>query len=120
MFYVMESAVESWITIEEFGRLDIRSGVILEAEEFPKAKKPAYKLRIDFGGLGVRTSSARITRRYRTADLVGRTVVAVVNLPPRQVADFVSEVLVLGVADSEGHIVLLTPSSSVKSGSVVS
>ena|SRR5579871_2825968 len=97
-------------TIEDFLKLDIRVGVITKAEEFPEAKKPAYKLIIDFGSeLGTKRSSAQITQHYKTSDLVGKKVLAVVNFPPRQIGPFVSEVLTLGVPDKDGHIILIQP-----------
>ncbi len=106
-------------SIDDFFQLDLRVGTVLRAEPFAKARKPAYKLWIDFGPLGVKQSSAQVTVRYRPEDLVGRQVVAVVNFPPRQVADFRSEVLVLGAADNagnEGAIVLLSPDAYVPDG----
>ena len=110
-------------SIDDFFQLDLRVGTVLRAEPFPKARKPAYKLWIDFGPLGVKQSSAQVTVRYRPEDLVGRQVVAVVNFPPRQVADFRSEVLVLGASDhpdgdagGEGAIVLLSPDAYVPDG----
>ena len=108
------------ISPDEFFRADIRVGRVVAAEEFPEARKPAYKLLIDFGPLGIKKSSAQITARYTTADLVGRMVVAVVNFPPRQVANFLSEVLVLGVTDgSSGDVVLLRPDAAVDPGTRV-
>lgn len=107
------------VGIDDFFRLDLRVGTVLRAESFTKARKPAYKLWIDFGPLGVKQSSAQITARYRPEDLVGRQVVAVVNFPPRQVADFRSEVLVLGAGDHPqdgGDIVLLSPDAYVPDG----
>jgi tRNA-binding protein len=97
-------------TIEDFLKLDIRVGVIVQAEEFPEARKPAYKLTIDFGPeLGMKRSSAQITQHYKTSDLKGKKVLAVVNFPPRQIGPLVSEVLTLGVPDKDGHIVLIQP-----------
>jgi LAO/AO transport system kinase len=105
------------VTAEEFSRADIRVGRVIRAESSPKARKPAYKLWIDFGELGVRKSSAQITEMYRAEELIGREVVAVVNLPPRQIADFISEVLVLGVpVDGTGEVVLLKPDRDVEVG----
>jgi tRNA-binding protein len=105
------------ITISEFEQIDIRVGRIVRAEAFPDARKPAYKLLIDFGPeVGERRSSAQLTARYRCEDLVGRLVVGVVNLPPRRIGPFVSEVLTLGVPDENGAVVLLVPDSSVPPG----
>ena len=106
-------------SIDLLFQLDMRVGTVIRAEVFAKARNPAYKLWIDFGAFGVKQSSAQITVRYRAEDLVGRQVVAIVNFPPRQVADFMSEVLVLGAADSEcdaGNIVLLAPDAYVPDG----
>jgi tRNA-binding protein len=96
-----------------FSRVDTRVGKILEAEDFPKAKKPAYQLKIDFGPeIGIKNSSAQLTKRYKKQDLVDRKILAVVNFPPKQVANFVSEVLVLGVDDGNGGIILLSVENS--------
>jgi len=95
--------------------LDIRVGRIISVEDFPEARKPAYKLAIDFGPLGIKRSSAQITELYEKEDLVGREVVCVINFPPKQVADFVSEVLVLGVYTESG-VVLLQPDREVPLG----
>jgi tRNA-binding protein len=105
------------ITYEQFLAVDMRVGRVIAAEVFPKARKPAYKLRIDFGELGVKTSSAQITRYYAATDLVGNLVLAVVNFPPRRVADFDSEVLTLGVMLGEGDVVLVHPERDVPLGS---
>ena len=105
------------ITYDQFLAVDIRVGRIVSADTFPKARKPAYKLRIDFGELGVKTSSAQITKYYAATDLVGRLVLAVTNFPPRRVADFDSEVLTLGVMLSEGDVVLVHPEREVAPGS---
>ena len=103
-------------TFEDFMKLDIRVGEIIKAEEFPKARKPAYKLWVDFGEeIGVKKSSAQITECYRIEELVGKQVMGVVNFPPRQVADFKSEVLVLGVYASQG-VVLILPEQPVQKG----
>jgi tRNA-binding protein len=108
------------ITVEDFFRADIRAGTVIRAERFPRARTPAYKLWIDFGDLGVRKSSAQITARYTPEELTGRTVVAVTNFPPRQIADFMSEVLVLGVPLGEpGEVVLLRPDGDVPPGARV-
>jgi tRNA-binding protein len=105
------------ITFDEFLKVDVRVGRIVRVEDFPKARKPAYKLWVDFGpALGERKTSAQLTRHYTPEQLQGRQVVAVVNFPPRQVADFMSEVLVLGVPDADGEVVLLHPSAEVPLG----
>jgi tRNA-binding protein len=109
----------SHITYDDFLKVDIRVGKIVQAEDFPKAKKPAYKLRIDFGELGVKTSSAQIVKHYNKEDLLGRLVLAVVNFPPRQIADFFSEVLTLGVILGEGDVVLVQPDREVPLGTRV-
>lgn len=108
------------VTFDHFWEVDIRVGRVIEVLDFPKARKPAYKLRIDFGEHGVKRSSAQITRLYARDDLLGRLVVAVTNFPPKQVADFISEVLVLGVADENGDIVLLKPDQNVPLGMKIS
>jgi tRNA-binding protein len=105
------------ITFADFQRVDIRVGRVVRADEFPEAKKPAYKLVIDFGpDIGTKTSSAQLTRRYTRAELEGRLVVAVVNFPARQIGPFVSEVLTLGVPDPDGSVVLLVPDRDVPLG----
>ena len=104
----MEQAAPG-IGFEDFLRVDIRLGRILEARDFPRARKPAYQLRIDFGPLGEKSSSAQLTQNYSREELRGRLVLAVVNFPPRQIANFFSEVLVLGVPDEHGNVVLVAP-----------
>jgi len=103
-------------TFDDFMKLDIRCGTILEAKNFEKARKPAYQLKVDFGEeIGVKNSSAQITDHYAPDDLIGKQVLAVVNFPPRQIANFMSEVLVLGTY-SEGGVVLITPDKAIKNG----
>lgn len=103
-------------TFDDFLKLDIRVGTIVSAKVFAKAKRPAYQLEVDFGDeIGVKKSSAQITDHYTTEELVGKQVLAVVNFPPRQIANFMSEVLVLGTY-SEGGVVLITPDQAVKNG----
>ena len=105
------------IGFDDFLKVDIRVGTIVEAEPYPEARKPAYKLVIDFGGeIGRKKSSAQITRHYRVEDLPGRQVLAVVNFPPRQIGKFMSEVLTLGVPDADGEVVLIGPGSEVPLG----
>ncbi|MBI2810279.1 MAG: tRNA-binding protein [Candidatus Melainabacteria bacterium] len=97
-------------TIDDFLKLDIRVGIITHAENFPEARKPAYKLTIDFGPeVGTKRSSAQITHHYQLSDLIGKKIVAVVNFPPRQIGPFISEVLTLGVPDKDGNVVLIEP-----------
>jgi tRNA-binding protein len=104
------------IDISDFERVDMRVGRVLEAEPFPEARKPAYKLRIDFGPLGFRRSSAQLTAHYTPEDLRGKLVIAVLNFPARQIGPVRSEVLVLGVPDPDGAVVLLEPSVDVPLG----
>ncbi len=105
------------ITYNDFMKVDIRVGKILQVEDFPQARKPAYKLTIDFGPeIGMKKSSAQITRHYTKEELVGKLILAVVNFPPKQIGPFRSEVLVLGVPDAEENVVLLTPDKAVPIG----
>ncbi|WP_275100746.1 chaperone CsaA [Paenibacillus dendritiformis] len=106
-------------TIEDFMKLDIRIGTIVEASPFDKARKPAIKLVIDFGPLGLKRSSAQITVRYTPEALIGRQVAAVVNFPPRKIAGFSSEVLVLGGVPEEGDVVLLRTDEAVPNGTPI-
>ena len=104
------------ITWGDFEKVDIRVGVVTDAQPFPEARRPAVKLWIDFGLLGVKRSSAQIVTHYRIEDLVGRQVVAVVNFAPKQIGPFVSEVLVLGAYDDRGDVILLKPDATVAPG----
>lgn len=100
-------------TFDEFLKIDIRVGHIIRVEDFPEARKPAYKLTIDFGKpIGIKKSSAQITRHYNKEDLLNKKVLAVVNFPPRQIGPFMSEVLTLGVPDEKGEVVLVVPDNS--------
>ena len=105
------------ISYDDFARVDVRVGTIVEVEPFPEARKPAFKLKVDFGpGIGIKKSSAQITVHYAREDLVGRQVAAVVNFAPRQIGPFISEVLVLGFPDASGAVVLVQPSQQVPNG----
>jgi tRNA-binding protein len=106
----------SHITWDDFAKIDIRVGTITEVNDFPKAKNPAYQITIDFGELGSKRSSARITHLYEREALVGRQVIAIVNFPPKQIANFFSECLVLGVYTDKKEVVLLTPDRPVENG----
>lgn len=107
---------EQLISIEDFEKVNIRVGTVIAADAFPKARKPAYKLTIDFGPLGIRKSSAQITALYTPETLVGRQVLAVVNFPARQIADFMSECLVLGAVSDQQEVILLTTERPVSNG----
>lgn len=105
------------ISFDDFLKVDVRVGKVVEAEEFPEARKPAYKMKIDFGPeIGVKKTSAQITKHYTPDTLVGKLVMAVVNFPPRQIGPVMSEVLTLGVPDEDGEVVLLTPDKDVPIG----
>lgn len=105
------------ITFDDFLKVDIRTGIVVDAQPYPEARKPAIKLWVDFGGeLGVKKSSAQITKHYTPESVIGKQVMAVVNFPPRQIGKFMSEILVLGVPDDAGEVVLLTPDKGVPKG----
>jgi len=107
------------ITFEDFTKVDLRVGTILEVNNFPKARKPAYQLTIDFGDLGIKKTSAQITTLYKKEDLIQKQIVAVVNFPKKQIANFMSECLVVGAVDGK-DVVLLNPEYKVKNGTTVS
>ena len=105
------------ISYDDFSKVDIRVGTIITIEDFPEARKPAYKLTIDFGPtIGTKKSSAQITHHYKKDDLIGKQVICVVNFPPRQIGPFMSEVLTLGLPDEQGNVVLLQPTHKVPLG----
>ncbi len=107
----------SEISFDDFLKLDIRKGTVIDAQPFPEARKPAFKLWVDYGGeIGVKKSSAQITRHYAVEDLIGKAVLGVVNFPPRQIGPFMSEALVLGLPDETGEVVLVTPDKAVPDG----
>ncbi len=108
------------ITFEDFLKVDLRIGTIIEVNDFSKARKPAYQLKIDFGDLGIKKSSAQITDLYSKEELLNKQVSAIINFKPRQIANFMSEVLVLGIYNSDGNVVLLQASKTVKNGEQVS
>jgi len=107
------------INWEDFEKVELRAGTIIEALEFPGARKPAYKIKVDFGIYGTRWSSAQITTNYSLEELPGKQVIAVLNFPPKQIANFVSEFLVTGFTDSEGNIVLASVDKDVPNGSLL-
>lgn len=104
------------ITFEDFLKLDIRTGTIIEVHDFPKARKPAYQIKIDFGALGIRKTSAQITDLYSKEDLLKTQVTAIINFKPRQIANFMSECLILGVYNTEGNVILLKTSKKTNNG----
>ena len=103
-------------SFEDFIKVDVRIGTITEVKEFPKAKKPAYQILIDFGTIGVKKSSAQITELYTKEKLLGKQVIAIINFNPKQIANFMSECLILGVYNKDGHVVLLQTSQPIKNG----
>lgn len=107
------------ISWEDFEKVDIRIGTILEVSDFAKAKKPAYKMKIDFGAEGIKNSSAQITALYSKEELMGKQIIAVVNFPPKQIADFMSECLVLGVYNEDNNVVLLQAERATMNGSKI-
>lgn len=107
----------SWL---DFEKVEIRTGTVLKVEDFPEARRPAYKLFIDFGDLGVKKTSAQVTKLYSKEDLIGKQLVAVVNFPPKQIANFMSECLVLGAVGDDGEVSLLSPHHNVKNGQRIS
>ena len=107
------------ITWEDFSKLDIRVGTILEVSDFPKARNPSYQIKIDFGELGIRNSSGQITALYSKQQLTGKQVIAVTNFPPKQIANFVSECLVLGVYGASNEVILLQPERAVTNGAKI-
>jgi tRNA-binding protein len=104
------------ISWNDFEKVELRVGTVIEVSDFPKARKPAYKLKIDFGEFGIKQSSAQITELYSQDDLLGKQIIAVTNFPPKQIADFMSECLVTGVVDGSKPVVLLQPEQEVKNG----
>ena len=104
------------ITWNDFEKVDMRVGTIIEVNDFPKARKPAWQMRIDFGDLGIKQSSAQITELYSKENLINKQVIAVVNFPPKQIADFMTECLVMGVVDGDNPVVLIQPEQKVKNG----
>jgi len=107
------------ISWEDFEKLDMRTGTIVEAQLFVKAKKPAYKLKIDFGKEGIKNSSAQITTLYELNELIGKQIIAVINFPPKQIADFMSECLVLGVYNKNKDVILLQPERQTDNGNKI-
>ena len=104
-----EAYIKIMATFEDFQKIDIRVGKIIEVENFPEARNPSFKIKVDFGELGIKKSSAQITKLYSKADLLYRQIIAVVNFPPRRIAGFKSEILILGVMKEKGEVILLQP-----------
>ncbi len=107
------------ISWSDFEKVKMHVGTIIEVNDFPKARKPAYQLKIDFGKFGIKNSSAQITAHYNKEDLIGKQIIAVLNFPPKQIANFISECLVMGIYDGEGDVVLMTPDKKVDNGDLV-
>ena len=110
---------QRFINISDFKKIQIAVGTITEVMDFPEARKPAWKLKIDFGTLGIKMSSAQITKIYSKPDLLNRQIIAVINFPPKQIGNFMSECLVLGITDNLGAVVLLKPDQQVENGLIV-
>ena len=111
--------IKNECSFDNFLALDIRTGTIIEVEDFPKAKKPAYKLKIDFGSLGIKVSSAQIVKLYKKEDLIGKRIVAIVNFPKKQIANFFSECLVLGAVKENGEVALLSVNEDCDNGTSI-
>lgn len=107
----------SWL---DFEKIEMRTGTVVKVEDFPEARRPAYKLHLDFGELGIRKTSAQVTKLYVKKDLLGKQLVAVVNFPPKQIANFMSECLILGAVGENGEVSLLSPHHEVKNGERIS
>ena len=107
--------IKEEINWSDFTKIDIKVGTIIEAVDFEKARKPAYQLKVDFGPLGVKKTSAQITKKYQPEDLIGKQILAVVNFPPKQIANFMSECLILGAVNGE-DVILITPDETVENG----
>jgi len=108
------------LQFDDFLKVDMRVGTVVKAESFPEARKPAIKLEIDFGELGIKQSSAQITKHYKPEQLIGRQIVAVINFPPMRIAGYKSEVLVLGAVPNEGDVILLAPDKTIENGAKIS
>lgn len=111
--------IKNECSFDNFLALDIRTGTIIEVEDFPKAKKPAYKLKIDFGNIGIKYSSAQITKLYKKENLIGKRIVAIVNFPKKQIANFLSECLVLGAVKENGEVALLSVNEDCDNGTSI-
>jgi len=107
------------ITWNDFEKIEIRTGTIIEVADFPNARKPAYQLKINFGQLGIKQSSAQITAHYKKEDLLNKQIIAVVNFPPKQIANFFSECLILGVYDENNQVILVCPDKSTANGQLI-